>query len=99
MDAILDFSARHQLCQFMPAVSETTDYAEHFGIWHVLFYGGGGSRLPLEIVAFSAHSHPTNIYCMCKIDLYENAWNCIIYPTGLSGLMSASRIIDAGCLS
>ena len=38
---ILDFSARHQLCQFMPAVSETTDYAEHLGVWHVLFYGGG----------------------------------------------------------
>ena len=42
LDAFLDFSARHQLCQFMPAVSETTDYAEYFGIWHVLFYGGGG---------------------------------------------------------
>ena len=47
----------------MPAVSETTDYAEHFGIWHVLFYGGGGggSGLPLEIVAFLAHSHPTKV--------------------------------------
>ena len=32
LDAILDFSARHQLCQFMPVVSETTDYAKHFGI-------------------------------------------------------------------
>ena len=29
LNAILDFSARHQLCQFMPAVSETTDYGEH----------------------------------------------------------------------
>ena len=47
LDAFLDFSARHQLCQFMPAVSETTDYAEHFGIWHVLFYGlGGGAGYP-----------------------------------------------------
>ena len=26
LDAILDFSARHYLCQFMPAVSYTTDY-------------------------------------------------------------------------
>ena len=32
---------------------------------------------------------------MCEIDLYENSWNCI-YFTGLSSLMSASRIIDAG---
>ena len=30
LDAILDFSARHHLCQFMPAVSCTTDCAEHF---------------------------------------------------------------------
>ena len=35
--AILDFSARHHLCQFMPAVSETTDNREHFNI-----RGGGG---------------------------------------------------------
>ena len=28
------------------AASETTDYAEHFGIWHVLFYGGGGEGGP-----------------------------------------------------
>ena len=46
LDAILDFSARHQLFQFMPAVSETKDYAEHFGIWHVLFYGGWGGGGP-----------------------------------------------------
>ena len=32
LDAILDFSARHLLCQFMPAVSYTTDYTEHFDI-------------------------------------------------------------------
>ena len=32
LDAILDFSARHHLCQFMLAVSYTTDYTEHFGI-------------------------------------------------------------------
>ena len=31
LDAILDFSACHQLCQFMPAVSETTNITEHFG--------------------------------------------------------------------
>ena len=31
LDAILDFTARHQLCQFMPAVSETTNITEHFG--------------------------------------------------------------------
>ena len=55
----------------MPSVSETTDYAKHFGIWHFLFYGGeggeedsgggggGGSGSPLEIMAFFAHSHPT----------------------------------------
>ena len=28
LDAILDFSARHHLCQFMPALSYTTDYTE-----------------------------------------------------------------------
>ena len=39
--AILDFSVRHHLCQFMPAVSETTENVEHFGIWHILLYGGG----------------------------------------------------------
>ena len=38
--AILVFSARHHLCQFMPAVSETTDNREHFDIWHILLYGG-----------------------------------------------------------
>ena len=38
--AILDFSARHHLCQFMPAVSETTDNREHFDIWHILLYWG-----------------------------------------------------------
>ena len=48
----------------MPANSETTDHAKHFGIWHFLFYeveGGGaeGTGLPLEIVAFLAHSHAT----------------------------------------
>ena len=32
LEAILDFSARHHLCQFMPAVSYTTDYTEHFDI-------------------------------------------------------------------
>ena len=32
LDAILDFSAGHQLCQFMPAVSETTDHAKHLEI-------------------------------------------------------------------
>ena len=32
LDAILDFSARHHLCQFMPAVSYTTDYTKHFDI-------------------------------------------------------------------
>ena len=31
LDAILDFSARHQLCQFMPTVSETTNITEHVG--------------------------------------------------------------------
>ena len=43
--AILDFSARHHLCQFMPAVSETTDNREHFDIWQImilLYVGGGG---------------------------------------------------------
>ena len=38
--AILDFSVRHHLFQFMPAVSETTENVEHFGIWHILLYGG-----------------------------------------------------------
>ena len=38
--AILDFSVRHHLCQFMPAVSETTENVEHFDIWHILLYGG-----------------------------------------------------------
>ena len=61
--AILDFSARHHLCQFMPAVSETTDNREHFDIWHILLYGGGGggggSGLPLERVASFTHCHPT----------------------------------------
>ena len=32
LDAILDFSARHHLSQFMPAVSYTTDFTEHFDI-------------------------------------------------------------------
>ena len=32
LDAILDLSVRHHLCQFMPAVSHTTDYAEYFGV-------------------------------------------------------------------
>ena len=31
LGAILDFSARHKLCQFMPAVSETTNITDHFG--------------------------------------------------------------------
>ena len=39
---ILDFSARHHLCQFMPAVSETTENVEHFDIGHILLYAGGG---------------------------------------------------------
>ena len=47
----------------MPAVSETTDHAEHFGICTACSTsvggGGGGSGLPLEIIAFSAYSHPT----------------------------------------
>ena len=30
LEAILDFSACHYSCQFTPAVSDTTDYAEHF---------------------------------------------------------------------
>ena len=32
LDAILDFSVCHQLYQFMLAVSDNTDYAEHFGL-------------------------------------------------------------------
>ena len=32
LDPILDFSARHHLCQFMRAVSYITDYTEHFDI-------------------------------------------------------------------
>ena len=36
LDAILDFSVCHLLYQFMLAVSDTTDHAEHFGIWHFL---------------------------------------------------------------
>ena len=32
LDAILGFTARHHLCQFMPAVSHTTDYVELFGM-------------------------------------------------------------------
>ena len=32
LDAILDFSVRHHLCQFMPAVLKTTNIQEHFGI-------------------------------------------------------------------
>ena len=32
LDAILDFSARHHVCQFMPAVSFTSNYTEHFDI-------------------------------------------------------------------
>ena len=32
LDAILDFSARHHLWQFMLAVLFTTDYTEHFDI-------------------------------------------------------------------
>ena len=31
LDAILDFSSRHHLCQFMPVVSETTEHAKRFG--------------------------------------------------------------------
>ena len=54
LDAVLDFSARHRLCQFMPAVSETIERAKKLG------EGVAGSGLPLEIVAFLAHSHPTN---------------------------------------
>ena len=62
--AILDFSARHHLCQFMPAVSETTDNREHFDIYDTGVGGGGGGRgagsgLPLERVASFTHCHPT----------------------------------------
>ena len=32
LDAMLDFSTRHHLCQFIPAVSHRTDYAEQFGV-------------------------------------------------------------------
>ena len=32
LDAILDFSARTKHLQFMPAVQDTIDIAEHFGI-------------------------------------------------------------------
>ena len=52
--AILDFSVRHHLCQFMPAVSESKENGEHFGIWHILLYvGGPGSQF------FNLVSHPT----------------------------------------
>ena len=51
---ILDFSARHQLCQGMLAVSETRDHAEH--LVYDTSCSTGWSRLPLEIVAFLAQS-------------------------------------------
>ena len=38
LDAILDFSARHHFCLFMPAVPYPTNSAEHFDIWYVLLY-------------------------------------------------------------
>ena len=38
LDAILDFSARTNFRQCIPAVSQTTDYKVYFGIWHVLLY-------------------------------------------------------------
>ena len=59
--AILDFSACHHLCQFMQAVSETTDNRELF-IYDIMLYvgwGWGWSWLPLERVASFTHCHPT----------------------------------------
>jgi hypothetical protein len=43
LDAILDFFYRHHLCQFIPAVLETTNVWEHFGICHALLIMGSGS--------------------------------------------------------
>ena len=61
LDAILDFSARHQLCQFMPQFQKLQTMPNSF-VYDTSCStggGGGGSGLPLEIVAFLAHSHPT----------------------------------------
>ena len=63
MAAILDFSARHHLCQFMPAVSETIG-----SVGNILMYdtscctfGRGTVGLPLERGAIFSHCHPTNV--------------------------------------
>ena len=56
LDAILDFSARQHVCQFMPAVSHTTDYAEHFGYNKFCYTGAPGPNI------FGLDCHPTNKY-------------------------------------
>ena len=38
LDAILDFSARTNVRQCIPLISQTTDYKVLFGICHVLLY-------------------------------------------------------------
>ena len=58
LDAILDFSARHQVCQFMPAVSETTNITEHFGTNTSSSTGWGGGNPGSQI--FGWDCHPTN---------------------------------------
>ena len=59
LDAILDFSARHQLCQFMPAVSETT--------------GGGGGRGRInpspDVVNINAFAKFGQIPSICSQDI------------------------------
>ena len=54
--ARLDFSARHCLCQFMPAVPETTHYDIHFDIQNMYT---APPDYPLEIAAFCVQSNPT----------------------------------------
>ena len=76
----------------MPEVSKTTDYAEHFGIWHFLFYGVSG--LPLGIVAFLAHSHPTiayflfllflNIYFLLQSSRSIKRFQCLLIQWSVS---------------
>ena len=43
----------------MPAISETTDHAKHFGMVNDTSCSTGVPGLPIEIVTFLGHSHPT----------------------------------------
>ena len=76
LDAILDFSARDHLYQFMPGVSHTTGYEEHFGIRFVI--PEAGSRYVLVITLpcpmyldyneqFRVHIQQLTVVCLSTV--------------------------------